>query len=58
MAHQYYVLKPVSGSARATSVDFTTSPKKNNIMHLNPAGDTSGITQNNSLVSGSVPAGG
>ena len=57
MSHSFYVIKPKSGAATATSVD-DTSPKKNNLMHGNPKADAGLIGKFSSPKSGSVPAGG
>lgn len=56
MAHSFYIIK--NGAAK--SVDNVTAPKKNNMAHGNPAGESVGnpVSKSNSLKSGSVPAGG
>jgi len=56
MAHSFYVIK--NGSVK--SVDNKTAPRKTNMAHGNPAGESTGrpVSKANSLKSGSVPAGG
>jgi hypothetical protein len=59
MSHSFYVLKPKSGGAQATSVDQTgTNLKKTEIMVGNPAGNDGVVSKSSTLKSGSVPAGG